>query len=201
MAKRKAPGSPKSAAKKPRSKKPSAAPTDQTAASPPSESADRQKTEGKPSGRGQRGRFAAGNKVGKGRPKGTRNRVTLLVEQMLEGEAEALTEKLIDKGLNGSTEAMKIIFGIMAPARKDRLVEMSMPKIESLEDLVSAHGFIIRSVTKGEISPSEGHSIAALLDLRRRAVESIQIEERLLAIEARLGDQGQGGHHNGFRAH
>jgi hypothetical protein len=53
-----------------------------------------------------------------------------------------------------------------------------------VQHLVVAHGSITAHVAKGDISPSEGHWVASLLDLRPRAVESIELEERLVAIEA-----------------
>jgi hypothetical protein len=134
------------------------------------------------------GRWAPGNKAGKGRPKGSRNRVTLVVEELLEGQAEALTQKLISRAMGGSTEAMKIIFGILAPPRKDRPISVALPQLETLTDLVAAHGAIIKHVASGEVSPSEGHALAALLELRRRAVEDIDFEARLAALEARQSE-------------
>ncbi len=46
------------------------------------------KTRGRP--------FEKGNKLGKGRPQGSRNKVTLAVDDLLNGEAEALTRKAIE---------------------------------------------------------------------------------------------------------
>jgi len=45
-------------------------------------------------GRNTDGRFAEGNQLG-GKPKGARHRVTRAVEELLEGQHEALTQKAI----------------------------------------------------------------------------------------------------------
>src|SRR5262245_39615187 len=51
----------------------------------------------------QRGRpFERGNSGNpRGRPKGARNRTTLAVEALLDGEAEGITRKAIEKALDG----------------------------------------------------------------------------------------------------
>ena len=41
--------------------------------------------------RGPRGRFLPGNREGPGRPKGSRNKTTMMIEALLEGEAEELS--------------------------------------------------------------------------------------------------------------
>jgi hypothetical protein len=43
-----------------------------------------------------------------GRPKGARNKATLVVEALLENEAEALTRKVIDLALEGSMPALRL---------------------------------------------------------------------------------------------
>jgi hypothetical protein len=44
-----------------------------------------------------------------GRTKGLRNKVTLALEALLDGEAEALTRKAIDMALEGDTTAMRFV--------------------------------------------------------------------------------------------
>jgi hypothetical protein len=43
----------------------------------------------------------------KGRPRGTRNRAGLLMEDLLDGRAKALTEKAIEKALTGDVFALR----------------------------------------------------------------------------------------------
>jgi hypothetical protein len=151
----------------------------------PSKTAGRQETAGN---RTKGGRRALSNKAGKGRPKGSRNRATIMVEELLEEEAEESTRKLIARALGGSSEALRIVFGILAPPRKDRPISVALPRLDSLSDLVPAHDAVIQHVASGEVSPSEGHALAALIELRRRAVENVDLEARLAAIEARQSE-------------
>ena len=56
-----------------------------------------------------RGRpFPKGNA---GRPKGARNKVTVAVESLLDGEAEGLTRKAIELAMKGDTTALRLCLG------------------------------------------------------------------------------------------
>jgi hypothetical protein len=43
-----------------------------------------------------------------GRPKGSRNKATLAMEALLDGEAEAITRKAIEKALEGDMTAIRL---------------------------------------------------------------------------------------------
>lgn len=62
------------------------------------------------------GKFApgvSGNPAG--RPKGSRHKVTLAIEAMLEGEHEKLTRKAIDMALEGDGPALRLCLVITHP--------------------------------------------------------------------------------------
>ena len=66
-----------------------------------------------------------------GKPKGTRNRTTLALEALLDGEAEALTRKAIEMALTGDGAAMRLVMDRILPPRKERPVMFAMPKLEN----------------------------------------------------------------------
>ena len=64
------------------------------------------------SGAKQAGRFEkgrSGNPAGK--PPGARNRATLAAEALLDGEAEALTRKAIERAKEGDSVALRLVLG------------------------------------------------------------------------------------------
>ena len=69
-----------------------------------------------------------------GRPKGARNRSTLALETLLDGQAEALTQKAIELALAGDMAALRLCLDRILPARKDRPVSIEMPTIDTAED-------------------------------------------------------------------
>ena len=71
----------------------------------------------KQSGRFQKGQSGNPN----GRPPGSRNKTTLAVDALLDGEAETLTRKAIELAKTGDVTALRLCLDRIAPVRKDRL--------------------------------------------------------------------------------
>jgi hypothetical protein len=74
----------------------------------------------------------------KGRPKGSRNKATVLAERLLDGEAEGFVRKVIEKALAGDSAALRLCLDRVVPLRRGRLVTFALPKIESAKDVPAA---------------------------------------------------------------
>jgi hypothetical protein len=139
----------------------------------PSTRKNAETTRGKP--------FEPGNS---GRPKGARNKATLALEVLLDGEAEALTRKAIDMALEGDTTAMRLVMDRIMPPRKDRPVLFALPKLETPADAVKATAALVEAVASGDLTPSEADDLSRLVDRFVRAVETTDVLERLESLEA-----------------
>jgi Family of unknown function (DUF5681) len=139
------------------------------------------KTENQHAGRFQPGQ--SGNPDG--RPKGSRNKTTIAVQELLDGEAEALTRKAIELAKAGDLTALRICLDRIVPPRKDRPVAFKLPKLESASDAVSAAAAIVQAVATGELTPSEASELGRLVEAFTRAVEMYEFEERLAHLEQR----------------
>jgi len=140
----------------------------------------------KPAGK-QRGRpfpkGQSGNPAGK--PKGARHRATMAVQALLEGEADALTRKSIELAKEGDNTALRLCMERLAPAAKSRPIQLSMPAIETAADILRAHAATIQAMAEGEITPDEASVIAGVLEAKRKAIETVQLEERVAKLEQR----------------
>ncbi|MET0532531.1 MAG: DUF5681 domain-containing protein [Microvirga sp.] len=134
---------------------------------------DERTTRGKP--------FQQGNA---GRPKGSRNRATLALEALLDGEAENLTRKAIEMAMSGDTTAMRFVMDRIMPPRKDRPVMFSLPKLETAADAVKATAALAEAVAAGDITPGEAGELSKLVDGFTKAVELHEIQQRLDKLEA-----------------
>lgn len=124
----------------------------------------------------------------KGKPKGCRAKVTMDVLALLDGEAEALTRKAVEKALEGDMTALRLCLERLAPPRKDSPVTLAgLPKIKSAADLPKATAKILEAVAKGIITPSEGQALAGLIEGHRKALETAELEARVAALETNLG--------------
>lgn len=131
-----------------------------------------------------RGRpFARGNS---GRPRGARNRVTIAVEALLDGEAERLTRKAIELALAGDSTALRLCLDRIAPPRRGRAVRFPLPPVQTSADVVSALAAVTAAMATGQLSPEEACEVAGVIDLQRRAIETQHLEARLHALEDRF---------------
>ena len=131
-------------------------------------------------GRNTAGQFSAGNI---GRPKGSRNKATIAIESLLQGQAEALTQIAVTKALEGDSIALRLCMERIAPAPKDQPVSFSLPEMKNALDASEAAGSVLSAVSEGELTPIEATRVIGLIDSYRRTLELTEIEERLRALE------------------
>jgi len=131
-------------------------------------------------GRNTDGSFASGNA---GKPKGSRNKATVTIESLLEGQAEALTQKATSSALTVDTIALKLCMDRIAPSPKDKPICFSLPDMHCARDASEAAGGILRAVGNGDITPIETTRVMGLIDSYRRTLELTEIEHRLSALE------------------
>ena len=118
-----------------------------------------------------------------GRPRGARNKTTLAVEALLDGEAESITRKAIELAKSGDGPALRLCLDRIAPARKDRSVAFELPKLESAGDAVKAATAIVEAVACGDLTPSEANDLSRVVEGFTRTLEAVDFEARLTRLE------------------
>jgi hypothetical protein len=135
----------------------------------------------------QGGKFPKGKSGNpRGKPKGSRHKATLAIESLLEGQADALTQKAVELALDGDVTALRLCLDRIAPARKDAPVMIDIPDISTADGTLKAGSAIVAAVASGEISPDEGQKLMSLIEVQRRQIETADLEARLAALESDL---------------
>jgi hypothetical protein len=135
-------------------------------------------------GRKQVGRFERGTSGNpSGRPKGSRNAATLACEALLDGQAEALTQKAIQMALDGDPVALRLCLDRIYPPRKDRPVTFTLPQITSAGDAADLMAAVTKAVAAGHITPSEATEIAKVIDAYVKAYQTAELDERVPRIQ------------------
>lgn len=143
-------------------------------------------TDEKPSNNGEKtgdGRFQSGNAGGPGRPAGSRNRATVMLDKLAEADAREILAKQIELAKEGDQRAADLVMSRVWPVRKGRLVALDLPAIDTATDIVAALGVVAEAVAAGVISPDEGNGVASILETKRRAIETSDLEKRIKALE------------------
>jgi hypothetical protein len=131
-----------------------------------------------------RGRpFEPGNPGGPGRPAGSRNKATLVLDQIADDAGKAILEKMVEAAVSGDMRAAELVLQRIWPARKSRPISLALPAIRSASDIVAAVGAVADAVGAGDITPDEGQAVASILEAKRKAIETVDLEARLSALE------------------
>jgi hypothetical protein len=73
--------------------------------------------------------FEPGNTAGRGRPPGSRNKTTLMLESMLDEYGTAVVRKCLAKAIEGDPTAMRLVMERLLPLARDTRVQFRLPKI------------------------------------------------------------------------
>ena len=120
-----------------------------------------------------------------GRPLGARNAATVIAEQLLDGEAEAITRKVIELAKQGDLTALRLCLDRLVPPRRDRPVNFTLPAMNSADDAGRAISAITAAVASGELTPNEAAELVRVVDGYVKALEATEIERRIQTLEER----------------
>jgi hypothetical protein len=128
-----------------------------------------------------RGRpFQPGNP---GRPPGSKNRVTQTLEQLAEGQAEQLFEKVRELALAGDVACLRMMLDRIWPPRKAQPVNVTLPPINSSQDALVAIAAICRALREGGLTPDEITALSSVVGRSIQVIERQDLERRVAALE------------------
>jgi hypothetical protein len=118
----------------------------------------------------------------KGRPKGSQNKTTLVAQTLLYGQAEALVKKVVQLALEGDLTCLRICLERLVPLKKDAPIEIDLPNIGAIADIPKLFSVLTAQLREG-ITPSEARTVMDLAEGLRKALEVVELEQRVSALE------------------
>ena len=125
----------------------------------------------------------------KGRPKGSRNKTTLIAQALLEGEAECLIRKVVERALQGDKACLRICIDRLIPIKKDSPIKFSLPQVCAAADIPKFFASVTASFEEGEITPSEARVLTDLAEAYRKLIEMAELEPRVTELEEIMKQQ------------
>ena len=123
-----------------------------------------------------RGRpFKPGNP---GRPPGSKNKITELVEQLAEGQAEQLVQKVLE--LAGDVSCLRMLLDRLWPPRKGQPVNINMPPIKTSRDVLAAIASVWTAMAEGRLTPDEASALSLVVE---RSIQVIQLQDVVKRID------------------
>jgi hypothetical protein len=133
-----------------------------------------------------RGRpFEPGNKLGRGRPRGSRNKTPARMQELLDRYAEPVLIKAIREALNGDMHIMRPLLDRILPVRRGVAVTLGTLPTRTAADLTKASESVVQKVISGKLPPLEAAAFLELLDKHRKALETENLEKRIRSLESR----------------
>ena len=134
-----------------------------------------------PDWRDAAGRFTHGNP---GRPVGTRHRVTVAIEAMLEGQWDGLSKTAIAMALRGDVTALRLCLDRIAPARRGTHVEIpDFPAVASVADVPKALAALIAAIAAGHLTADEAKPLSDMLTAYTHAVDIVDTAGEVAEIK------------------
>ena len=131
-----------------------------------------------------RGRpFEPGNKFGRGRPTGSRNKSTVALQSMMEQHGEAIVKKTVLMAIQGDKMAIRLCLERLLPARRNSPIRFKLPPINSAAGVTRALSRVVQGVADGKLSAAEGETLTAILERLQRNIQTLDLEKRVGALE------------------
>jgi hypothetical protein len=124
-----------------------------------------------------------------GRPRGVRNKRTVIAQQMLDEHAADVTQGAIDLAKAGDRVALRVCMDRIAPPLRHRLLDFDLPELTSAADAVVAAKAIIQGAAKGELTVPEANGLMRLVRTFVLLLAAAAREKRLAHREANDGAQ------------
>ncbi len=137
-----------------------------------------------PANSGQFKKGQSGNPAGS--PTGSRNRITLNAEALLQGEEQVLTRRLIQQAMNGNFPALKLCIERLVPVRKDVPVKITLPAVKKVADAGLLTETILSNISQGNITPVQGELLSRVIDKHIKTLQVTDLEARLVELEEKL---------------
>jgi hypothetical protein len=128
-----------------------------------------------------RGRpFQPGNP---GRPPGSKNKITQVLERLAEGQAEQLLQKVIEQALAGDVACQRMMLDRVYVPPKARPINVPLPAINNPEDALSAIASICKALGEGGLTSDEITALSLVIGRFIQLIELQNHEKRIAALE------------------
>ena len=131
-----------------------------------------------------RGRpFQPGNKFGRGRPKGSRNKQTLALQKLIDENGPKLLLKGMSVAAKGETSLLRLFVKHELDRTKDHLPPIGALPMGTIQELAQSQQMIINDVASGVLTPLQGARVLEMVEHRRKGIETQDLAERIDALE------------------
>ena len=111
----------------------------------------------------------------KGRPKGARNKRTLLLQELFDEGSEELLAQIKEQAQNGDIASQRMWLDRLLPRMSKHAVTFELPdNIDTAEGFAEASKAIVKEMSEGEIAPRDAIGALAALKMHRENLATVK---------------------------
>ena len=138
--------------------------------------------------------FQPGNKFGRGRPRGSRNKIAMAAQELINSHSLSVVRKAIWLALEngkptGQIAMLLALLDRIVPVRKEAPVNIGSLPTGTISDVSKSFEALVKKATSGKLTITEAQGIADLLEGRRKVIETEELSLRLAALESQNESQ------------
>lgn len=141
---------------------------------------DSQKPRGRP--------FQPGNA---GRPPGSKNKTTQILEQLVNGQAEQMMLKAIELANGGDVACLRMMLDRVSPARKGQPINVDLPPIKTSQDVLAVIPLLWTAIADGRLTPDEVGAMSLFAERSMAAIALNGLATRLEVLEQKVGSKDE----------
>jgi hypothetical protein len=127
--------------------------------------------------------FEPGNQFGRGRPRGSRNKRSLVAQQLLDSHADPVMRKALVQAIKGDSSLLRMFLGHLLGPRREAPVKTGPLPVHTAEELAQTSESVFQRLACGKITVQEARELSALFESRRRVIETRDLEKRMRVLE------------------
>ena len=116
-----------------------------------------------------------------GRPRGSRNKSTVIVEKLLDDSAGELTTAAITLATGGDPAALRACLDRIAPRLRHRPLDFALPNLVTLADTPGAINAIAQGLSRGELDLEEAAALMRAVREFTLALAAVERDKRAAA--------------------
>ena len=126
--------------------------------------------------------FEPGNKAGKGRPAGSRNKKSIFLKT-LEGFGVPIIQKGAYLAITGDRQLLRVCFERLIAPAQPLVTHFRLPKNEGEPDMKQILTSVLKQTSTGGLSPHQAVDLATFAETYTRMVGELEHDDRLADLE------------------